>query len=209
MKNNYNLIAKHYDLLVQLVFGKKLYESQIIFLHHLPAEAEVLFIGGGSGNILKEICRIRPEIHLTYIESSKKMLQLAKLKLNAHQRKNVLFIHGNEDDIPDKSYDVIISFYLLDLYLQGNVERIFRKLNDKLKAQAYWFIADFRPPKNIVQKILEKAMYLFLEISTQIESRKIPELEYLFKEFKLLKMKNFYNDFIFSAVFRKNLTQSV
>lgn len=60
MNNNYNFIAPFYDHLVYFIFKDEIYNSQIEFIDQLPESGKVLFIGGGSGKVLKTLIESKP-----------------------------------------------------------------------------------------------------------------------------------------------------
>ena len=116
MLNGFNTIAKIYDTLAKIVFGRVIKKAQLHFLNEIPIEAKVLILGGGTGWILNSILKIRPAVEVWYIEASTKMISIAKKKVVGFN--NIHFIHGTEQNIPvDQHYDVVITNFYFDLLL--------------------------------------------------------------------------------------------
>jgi len=204
--NDYNSIAKLYDPLSRLIFFGAIQKSQLAFLGLIPDHSKVLFIGGGNGYTLHKLFSINPNLEVVYLELSAKMIDLSKNKLSQESLDKVLFIHGNESQIPDLEYDVVISFYFLDLFQRKRGLNIFMLLDQRLKPGGIWLIADFNVPKRFYQKCIEKLMFAFLKISTQIEARNIYDYkDYFNSDYIQLKEKSFYDKFIFSSVYTKRL----
>lgn len=204
MKNNdYDLISSFYDFLSWIIFANRVQLSQLAFLNCIDPASSILFIGGGSGKALNEIFEIRPNAHVVYLEKSKQMLLKAQKKcIKSNQ---VEFILGDENQIPNQEFDIVICFYFLDLFSFKKQQLIFNQLNQSLKKDGKWLVADFNPAKKWWQKWIEKTMFLFLKTTTRIESSKIPKIKTLFKEraFSQIKEKHFFKGYLFSSVYRK------
>ncbi|MEX2379171.1 MAG: class I SAM-dependent methyltransferase [Vicingaceae bacterium] len=203
MKNNYNLIAPFYDSIVAFVFGKAIYKAQIELFDQLPEEGNALFIGGGSGKVLKVLVERRPQLKITYLEKSKNMLALSRKKVTDAQQIN--FILGGLNDIPHKPYDAILTFFFLDLFEAKERQEVFDQLKSQLKTKGFWLIADFLPPKKRKYRMIESLMFAFLKVSTKIASHRIDKFQKYFtnQEFELLQEKKYYDNFIFSAIYQK------
>ena len=80
MPANYNKIAPVYDLLSRLVFGGAIVNAQRLLLPGLPrGQYRVLIVGGGTGWILDELGKQRPQgITVDYVEVSEKMISISK-----------------------------------------------------------------------------------------------------------------------------------
>src|SRR5688572_7103812 len=105
-KNNFDLIANVYDQLARLIFGKELLKAQCYFLNKVSPDADVLILGGGSGELLNILIRQNPTCRIWYIDASFEMIASAKARIGITQR--VIFVHGTEDSIPqDQRFDVV------------------------------------------------------------------------------------------------------
>ena len=78
-------------------------------------KGNVLFIGGGSGRVLKQLILLKPHLQIDYIDASKKMINRSKTMISNHIH-HVNFIHGTQNDIPNIKYDAILTFFYLDLF---------------------------------------------------------------------------------------------
>lgn len=209
MKNNYDRVAWFYDGLSKLVFGNALMDAQRSVLHFIPERANMLIAGGGTGAILEEISRIRHQnIHITYIEISKKMLDIAAER-NVGQN-NVQFVHAAAESFrSDEQFDIIITSFLFDNFKQNKAEMVFENLNNLLKSNGSWLFTDFNveeKPGKLWQKWLLKSMYLFFGLLSEVEARELPDTEMLFSKaaFKTVFQKSFYSGFIQSLVYQKS-----
>lgn len=206
MKNDYDFIAPFYDLLVKLVFGNHLFRAQMEHMNHLPETGRILFIGGGSGKALQRLIEERPQLQIDYIDASTRMIDRSKKKLIGLKH-HVRFIHGTEQQIPAVGYDAILSFFFLDLFPLNRSKTVFQRLSKHLKPKGYWLVADFNIPRNFVQRILEKGMFVFLKVTTGITSNRIDDYPRMFESqvYTLKTTKSFYSSFVFSNVYQKAL----
>ena len=98
MRNNYDRIARYYDVLSRMVFFRAQLKAQIDQLHFIPANSSVLIVGGGTGWILEEIAKLHSSgLRITYVEISAKMLELSrKRNVRANQ---VTFVHSPAEEL--------------------------------------------------------------------------------------------------------------
>lgn len=201
-KNNYNSIAHLYDSINNIVFLKQSVKAQEDLIHSLPDEGHLLFIGGGTGTTLQKIENLKPQINITYIEASSRMVELSKKKST---NPNTVFIRGGIANIPDQQYDIVCTFFFLDLFEQPEIEMLFNQLHSHLKVNGIWLYADFNVSKKWWQKGIEFTMFQFLKFTTQITSSRIGDYSFLFKKngYFLLTKHYYYGGFIANAVYKK------
>ena len=201
--NGFDRIAFIYDFLAKLVFGKSIIDSQKFFLSNISDNSKVLILGGGSGWLLSEFLKQKPNCEVWYIEASEKMISLSKGKIE--NIRNVHFIHGTEQDIQlSIKYDVLITNFYLDLFTNHQLLNIITKIRSVMKAEAQWIVTDFVNNKRWWQSIMLKVMYWFFRITCSIESRQLPEWNRLVEKagVKEVSSKVFYGGFIKTALYR-------
>jgi ubiquinone/menaquinone biosynthesis C-methylase UbiE len=130
MPANYDNIARVYDLLSRVIFGRHIEQAQVCMLEYVPSGSSILIVGGGTGWILEKLSDQYPHgLQIDYVEISAEMIVLSE-KRN-HKENVVNFINKPiEEFISDKSYDVIITplssiiFLLIrwDQYLRNSTE---------------------------------------------------------------------------------------
>jgi ubiquinone/menaquinone biosynthesis C-methylase UbiE len=206
MRNNYDRIASSYDHLSRLVFFNAQTRAQKVQLPFIPAESNILIVGGGTGWILKEIAHIHPTgLTITYLEISANMITLAK-KVNAGENK-VLFIQGAiEDQHFAHSYDVVITAFLFDNFAESRATLVFQKLHKLLKEDGLWLYADFSEKDGKAwHSLLLKLMYAFFKRIAQVEATSLFNTSPLFRQhnYQSISHKKFYGRFIESVVYKK------
>jgi ubiquinone/menaquinone biosynthesis C-methylase UbiE len=204
MPANYDNSAWFYDSLARVVFGNSLVKAQTHFLHLIPANANVLIAGGGTGWIIEEISKIHPVgLHITYVEISARMMALAK----KHTTNNVVtYVNApveNAGLLAD--FDVMITPFLLDSLSPDIFNKVFDNLYDLLKPGGLWLNTDFQLTGKWWQKPLLNTMYFFFRTVGCVDSSILPDLKKAFanKEMKLFDEALFYGNFVAAGVYKK------
>jgi len=203
---NYDNSAGFYDRLSQIFFGKALVNAQVYLLHFIPANANVLIVGGGTGWILEEIAKIHPSgLHITYVEISANMTALARQKNTG--KNQVEFINKPVEEVnTDQLFDVIVTPFLFDNFTEDTVEGLFIHMHQLLKADGLWLYTDFQLTGKMWQKILLRSMYLFFGALCNVPTKTLPDTQALFDKYgyKKIVTKTFFGDFIISKMFKKS-----
>ena len=211
MQNNFDFVAPFYDQLAGLIFGKVIRNSQTWLLPFIPENATILLIGGGTGWLLTKILRRTQASKIVYLEASGKMLERSKKRYALgpkNSRTNVEFRLGTESQLAEKeNFDIIITPFLLDLFLPENLQELMAKLFAHLKPDGLWLIADFEPENAIRfwQKSLLNIMVQFFKVTANLQSNELPDLNAAFARFplKFLQKTHFYHKLIFAAAYQK------
>ncbi len=206
MAGNFNGIAWIYDSMAKLVFGKTIRLAQINMLQAIPPGSRILIVGGGTGWILEEISVVHGTgLRITYVDSSAKMISLAKKKYAANNR--VKFV--NESILTTNLYDtynVVITPFIFDVFSTHTARLVFERINLHVKDSSLWLYSDFNASTGISlgQKVLLKIMYLFFRLCCGIEAKQLPDMDRYFLEhgYRLALEKNYMGNFITSRVYQ-------
>jgi ubiquinone/menaquinone biosynthesis C-methylase UbiE len=209
MHNNYDPIARYYDVLSRLVFFRAQLRAQTEQLCFIPANSTILIAGGGTGWILEEIAKIHPlGLSITYIEISAKMLELSKKRdVKGNQ---VSYIHAAAEDFKITApYDMIITAFLFDNFTADKISLVFGRFDHGLKSGGLWLFSDFYYTAGSGkhwQWYLLKAMYLFFKHISNVEASVLINTEPCFKGASYLSLKTayYYGGFIKSIIYQKS-----
>ncbi len=206
MHGNYDPVAPFYDILARAVFGNAIHKAQKFLLPVIPPESKILIVGGGTGRILEEICKLHCNgLSITYVEISAKMIARAKRRKKG--RNNLSFINEAIQNFQLQGlYDVIITPFLLDNFSAETLRKVFRQLDNHLNKGGHWLFADFHVRNNKAsQRFLLKLMYLFFNSLCGLETLALHDPHPLFRQYGYVPAmeKTFYRDFIRSVVYRK------
>ncbi len=209
MPGNFNKIAWCYDALSHLVYGRVIRSAQIDMLSYIPAGAAILIVGGGTGWIVEEISKNQPTgLCITYIDSSSRMIALAEKKNNGANK--VVFITALIEELElSKKYDVIITPFLFDMFLESKCQTIVKKLDNCFKPNGLWLYSDFYCSRTspLWQKALLRFMYFFFKISCHIEANQLPNIHACFLPYQLVLEKTYCRGFIKSKIFKNNFNK--
>lgn len=178
----FDRMAAFYDPLARLVFGRALLRAQQAALAAgLPAGApRVLVVGGGTGWVLLEVLRRRPQARVLYLEAAPNMLARARARL-ARQRPaaaaQVEFRVGTEAALtPADTFEAVVTFFVLDLFEPARLRQLMARLDAARRPAAPWLLADFAVPHTGWQRALLAVMYWFFRLTTGIGARTLPPL---------------------------------
>lgn len=178
----FDRVAAFYDPLSRLVYGPALLRAQ---QHALaaglpPGAPHLLVIGGGTGTVLLEILRLRPQATIRYLEASPQMLAKARALLHRQRPsavQQVEFQLGTEKDLTGhEAFDAIITFFFLDLFDPQRLRQVVTQLNAVRHPAAPWLLADFAPPQTWWQRALLSVMYRFFRLTTGISGHDMPPI---------------------------------
>jgi tRNA (cmo5U34)-methyltransferase len=203
--DRFNKVARIYDTLAQIVFGKRLDEAQRFYLESIPAHSKVLIIGGGTGGLLRVLLDLNPSCEVWYLEASSSMIAQARRKMGEAQASRVHFIHGTEQNIPDGLYDAVITHFFLDLFSAAALDEVIATIQGHLRHDAVWLVCDFVDRGKWWQRMLLRVMYLFFRIVCSLDARRLPpwELKLSLHGFAEVNAASFFGSFIRSAVMMK------
>jgi ubiquinone/menaquinone biosynthesis C-methylase UbiE len=205
MAANYDNSAWFYDRLSRLVYGKALVNSQVYLLNFVPANSRILIAGGGTGWILDELTKIHPAgLQITYVEISANMLALSQKRTTGQNE--VIFINDAVENVKfTAGFDVMITPFLFDNFVNETVASVFNHLHNLLKPHGLWLNADFQLTGRWWQNVLLKSMFVFFRLLCGIEASRLPAIEQRFNAagYDVIEDKTFFGDFITTRAYRK------
>jgi len=205
MAANYNNSAWFYDTLSQMVYGRSLIKAQVWLLNHVPPDANILIVGGGTGWILEELTRIHPAgLAITYVEVAANMIALSEKRITGNNQ--VFFINNAiENVVLHTNFDVVITPFLFDNFTDQTLQRVFCHIHKLLKPNGLWLNCDFQLTGRWWQNILLQAMFIFFRVICKIEASKLPDINKRFEEkgYKAVDEKTFFGRFVLSRVYKK------
>jgi ubiquinone/menaquinone biosynthesis C-methylase UbiE len=174
----FNFIAPYYDLLSKLIFGTKIEKLKVSFFNRIPANSNVLFIGGGSGTSLQTLLQIRNNVSIDYVEPSSKMIKKAIKRVGGST--NIHFHQLNIEEFEGVDYDVIITEYFFDLFDEFKIYELVEMIGLKLNRNGKWIDTDFRAPNTFKDRLLLKTMYLFFKLTVNLKTNNLVSTNQLF-----------------------------
>lgn len=169
-----------YDSLSSFVFGSRLRQMERELIPHVPDSGTILWIGGGSGQILPEIIAARPSLEILYLDTSEKMVAKAKRRLAGTEAKVSFFTSLSQITHDQAPLDAVLLFFVLDVFTEQELQEILPIWNScGSKKTNLLLVADFDYPisrlGNLFARMLIPLMYVFFRLSIQIPTKKLPD----------------------------------
>lgn len=166
---SFDVISGIYDRLAKLVFGREWLEVQNAPIQYLTKARHVLIVGGGSGQFLEVLSG-----HVTYVELSDKMIDLAKGR-NANC--DVDFVHA--DFLcwtTDQRFDAIVFPFFMDCFCESHLKKIIIESGNLLKPNGQIIVLDFQKATRL-KNVLVKMMYIFFRLVSGLEARQLQDFK--------------------------------
>ncbi|MEP1095013.1 MAG: methyltransferase [Cyclobacteriaceae bacterium] len=194
--NNFDFVAPFYDWLAMLVFGETIERSTSHYLSEIGKDANILIVGGGTGNILKSLPKCN---QITYLEKSVKMMTRSKRKARnrAMQFVEMDFLDFETTD----RYDFLICPFFLDCFQEATLTEVLNRIKQLLRYNGRLIVSDFQSKP---EPTLFKFMHYFFRIFSSLESKKLKDIHQFIiqREFQTEKEEFFHKNMIFSRVYR-------
>ena len=184
----FDRLARIYDFLLMITFGKYVMKSQTVFLKQYEVD-EILVVGGGTGKLLIELLACYPDSKIVWLDISKRMIEQTRKRLAGHypdKAGQVQFIHGTVLDLNDnQQFDLICNMYVLDCFVEQDLVAFLNAIKRHLKAEGHLLMADFNvPQKPFVWRSLSRFliwfMYLFFYLSAGLSVWQLPDFNQSF-----------------------------
>lgn len=218
IKNLFNNLAKRYDFFNRVIsLGMQTrVKKKSLKLLNIEDGSNVLDICTGTGDLAFFINKINPNLNITGIDFSEKMLEIARAKQKDYQNNMKFFLaDGRELPFEDNTFDIVtIGFGLRNI---ENYERVISEIHRVLKPKGQILNLDFSCDKSFANSVFDLLTSLFTSFTSKkssfkylIESKKeflsSTDLINLFrrKGFIFLKRKYFAFEVISAEVFRNN-----
>lgn len=175
----FDALAAHYRWLEFVLAGDKLQTCRTAFLEELPQPREVLILGEGNGRFLLNCRKHMPWAHITCLDASARMLELAQARLTANRinLKGIEFIHTDalQWQSCSNAYDLIVTHFFLDCFRPEQLSALIAALAKAATAKAEWLLADFQVPatgwRRIRAQLIHRMMYAFFRVVTRLPAQ--------------------------------------
>lgn len=197
--NKYNSIAGFYSLLSRIVFGNDLIGVQEMTLAMDLPEKDLLILGGGNGDILPFLYKTCPQLDITFVDASSKMLHLAKGQKASDQK--VEFIHTDQYQ-NDSTFQAILLPFFLDVLSENELKRHISAIKKMSDENTMIYLVDFYRPTGLVQKLKLKLSILFFKLFTSLAVDTLTPVFDIMENngYKVLKDCRLQKDFIRGSI---------
>lgn len=180
---DFDRVARGYQLLERLAFGRTLHRARTAHLAALGNCRRILVIGEGDGRLLADLVNVAPAATILCVDSSAAMLQLARDRLPAAALPRVSFRQADARTLTPghDEWDAVITLFVLDCLTDGDVRELVPRLAAGLTGGGHWLWADFAVPpggwRRWQARIWLGVLYPFFRWTTGLQARHLPPAE--------------------------------
>jgi ubiquinone/menaquinone biosynthesis C-methylase UbiE len=175
---SFDFLAPHYRWLELILAGDKLQRCRTAFLRGDYAPGRVLLLGEGNGRFLLECRQQWPAAQLTCVDSSPRMLELARKRLQRHGldpfRVEYVCADALRWPLPKSSFDLIVTNFFLDCFGPKDLKELIPTLAKAAVPRATWWLSDFRVPTGRLLRwralLIHRLMYRFFRVVTRLRA---------------------------------------
>jgi len=177
---NADRIAGSYRWLEYAAFGLALERARFDFLSHAAQARRVLILGEGDGRFLAQLLRRNRRASVAVIETSERMIQLARERVPLDERPRVQFhqMDALAGWLPDGPFDLVVTHFFLDILSCRDAEALICKVSARLSPGAGWLVSEFQQPaggfRQLHARLWLGAMYRFFSMTTGLRATKLP-----------------------------------
>jgi ubiquinone/menaquinone biosynthesis C-methylase UbiE len=176
---NFDLLAPHYRWMEIVLAGEKLQHCRTAFLPQIRDAKNVLILGEGNGRFLLECRKALISAQITCVDSSPRMLQLARSRLERRGLAvdGIQFVQADALSwkSPTQSFDLIVTHFFLDCFAPDQLQQLLAKLACACLPRSRWLLADFQIPEAGIRRwragLIHWMMYCFFRIAARLPAK--------------------------------------
>ena len=176
---SFDRLAPHYRWMEFVLAGDKLQRCRTAFLDSAIGSNRILIMGEGNGRFLAECHRRLERARITCVDSSRRMLDLARSRLRRENLSvaEIDFVHTDALawSPPPHTFDVVVTHFFLDCFRPEQLTRLVSVLATAAKPNALWLLADFYLPLSGLRRararIIHQLMYWFFRAACRLPAR--------------------------------------
>lgn len=169
----------------------------------------MLIIGGGTGQVLEALDKLKIPLVIDFIEPSYRMIEKARKRSTGLSNLEVKFHQIRLQSFRlDYKYDWVCCFYFLDLFESDKLRSLLQQIKKLMEDHSHLIVGDFQKRRSKYwQGVLSKMMHIFFKLTADLESHRLKDIdkEVKFNGFEKLREAQFFSGFIFSAVYKKDV----
>jgi SAM-dependent methyltransferase len=176
-------IARYYEVLEHLSFGRSLERSRFAFLGEARTSRRAIVCGGGDGRFLARLLRVNSRVEVDFVELSPKMMDLAERRvagMGRAYRERVRFRVGDVWEFEPRTdgYDLIVTHFFLDCFSEAQLAAIVACLGSWGTPDGRWIVSDFREAEGPVGRLWTRAvirgLYAAFWVTTGLRVTRLP-----------------------------------
>ena len=180
---NFDPVARIYRWAEYLCLGSLLTRTRNHFLPQLQQAHMALVLGDGDGRFLAHLLRRAPHLHALAVDTSAAMLRLLQARC-AFAGARLVTRQASVTPLPPDlnlgNIDLIVTHFLLDCLIQGDLERLAQQLARTVPPGCLWVVSDFgiphRHPWRFLARLYVRGLYLAFRVLTGLQTQTLPDI---------------------------------
>jgi ubiquinone/menaquinone biosynthesis C-methylase UbiE len=170
---NFDRLAPFYRVMEAVSAGGKLQRCRMAFLHEIPTPGKILLAGEGHGRFLPECVRRFPHAKIVVVDSSARMLEIARSKVDS-ERVEFVRVELPDWNAGSGGFDLIVTNFFLDCFPADELAQVIARLSELAAPAANWLLADFEiapaGPARWRSRIIVSLLYQFFKLATGLKA---------------------------------------
>lgn len=193
---DFDLLAPVYPTMERLLAGQRLQRCRTAWLDELAGARRMLIAGVGHGPALAAVLRRHPQLRITCVDASARMLAVARARAarDGLDLERIDFVQARLPDWrpADARFDVIATHFFLDCFAPDQLGAVVAALSRLATPDARWIVSDFTlPPRGPARwraLAVHRLMYFFFRLTTRLPARRLtpPDAHLAAHDFRLL-----------------------
>ena len=183
---NCDPLARWYQWLEYAGFGRALERRRLAFLPQISGARKVLMLGEGDGRFLVSFLRVNPDAEVDYVDSSGKMLALARGRTCANNVLALERVHFHRAEAGSwlrsqspQGYDLICTHFFLDCFTVEQLESLMADIGRLAQKRVCWIVSEFHYPTGWLGHraggLFIRMLYLFFRWVTGLQVDCLPD----------------------------------
>jgi Methyltransferase domain len=182
---DFNRIAPLYRWLEYLSFGPLLQRCRLQLLPNIFHCRRALILGDGDGRFTARLLQVNPDIEVTAIDGSERMVQSLRRRAASHANRVTTQVADIRAWSPetlkpfDPPYDLIVSHFFLDCLTTHEITDLALRLKPSLAPGALWLVSEFAIPLSLFGRVfaapLIALLYRAFGLLTNLQRRSLPD----------------------------------
>jgi SAM-dependent methyltransferase len=210
---SFDALAPHYRWMERLFAGSLMQKSREAFIEQTRHRRHALLAGEGPGRFLSALLAINPQLSVTCVESSARMIQQAQAQLARRhlESSQVRFLH--QDVLswmpPRGEFDLVVTHYFLDCFCPDQLTGLVGRLASGATRTATWLLADFHMPDSRWRRWRAERiiglLYAFFRLTTGLAASRLtpPDDDLGAAGFRLVQRREWSLGLVHSDLWRR------
>jgi ubiquinone/menaquinone biosynthesis C-methylase UbiE len=210
---SFDTLAPIYRGMETVTAGRIMQDCRTSFLTATANCRRALLLGEGPGRFLVELLRINPQIEVTCVERSPRMIQVALRHLNRHGLNHTRMTFVPADALawqpPEGKFDLVVTHFFLDCFPPHELTLLIPKIAACTGDGAHWLLADFQVPERGWRawraRMILSLLYAFFRVATGLSASRLtpPDAFLEAAGFRLVKRRLNNFDLVHSDLWRR------